>query len=153
MSHVYVPTEYMAAVAGETPHPSPQRYRELNDTTNYMSLRTVTVQKIIEGAAFTHRQKRRPVLWVSAWDYLEKNLKLLPGDSRTPPAERTKLLDLMHTRALSLALDEAKTMTTYWGVDDPETHSYCTECMQVRPLEEFETGATCLPCFNQRRGL
>jgi hypothetical protein len=153
MSHVYVPSEYMAAVLGLTPMPSAQRYAEVERYTNYADLRPYAVAKVIEGAAFTHRQKKRPPGWVSLWVFLQNGLKLTNYDGRMGIEERAKLLDALHTRAMSLALDEARTMPEAWGVDDPETHRYCTECMQVRLIEEFETKATCSPCFNKRRGL
>lgn len=126
--------EYQRVLRGEV-EPVPEvLYDQIQHLPDWRRRLDRAVQAIWEDATLPRRGRERA--WLSASEVLD----LIPGIT---PKE--------HHRMLSLALEEAKMSTRYWGVVDPEAESYCFECRTVKPLADFSgTPSLCQRCRDER---
>ena len=154
MSDFILP-EYHMVAEGLMPPPAERRFWEMRFvTTNFDRLLPQAVEKVYEAVRFNAAENPKPRGWVSALDFIERELRIRwpDGSRHWYPEKRARYADRIHNTAISLVLDVAKTSTRYWGVDDPSEESYCSYCKGPKPLAEFNKSRfTCDPCFDSRR--
>lgn len=151
MSDFLLP-EYHMVVMGLMPQPSLMRWEEVRPyVRNVDAMVAEGARRIWETRKFS-RKNPKPRGWMSAWDYIEKNIVIkYPEDMSY--RSREPFANVLWSRMMSLTLDTAKMDPRYWGVDDPTLEAYCSYCKGPRPIEEFgESHFTCDPCYAKRKG-